>query len=85
MHSLYPYIADNYSTSYQFSLFDDTWFSSHLELSGGDNTVELLRTQLCYEGTISYGINMLKVSTIICMLRMHVCLHVNVVYKYLHV
>ena len=74
VHSLYPNVADDYSTSYQFSLYDDTWISSHLELSGGDNTVELLRTQLCYEGTISYGINMLKVCTNICMFYMYLCM-----------
>ena len=53
---------DAYTTSYSFSLWDESLFSAHLELSEGDISHEIMKTQLCYEGTVTYDINMLNVS-----------------------
>ena len=55
-------ISADLSTQYHFSLHDETTMSSHLALSDGASDFEMMRTQLCLEGTAFYDdVNILTV------------------------
>ena len=64
---LCSYAADQ-SSKYHFSFHDETVVSSHLALSSGnqDSDFEMMRTQLCLEGTATYDtVNIITVLTIL--------------------
>ena len=61
--SLHLYFTADQSSKYHFSFHDEMTLSSHLALSDGDSDFEIMRTQLCLEGTADYEtINILTVS-----------------------
>lgn len=61
-----PYISTGYSigvfsSHYTFSLHDETSFDTSLLLSSGEQHAEMLRTDLCLQGTATYDANILTV------------------------
>ena len=50
------------SSLYTFSLHDETSFDSSLLLSSGEQHSEMLRTEICLQGTATYDVNILTVS-----------------------
>ena len=52
---------DPFSTIYEFSLHSATWVDTFLELSDAPEQFELISTNLCYEGIVTYDENMLQV------------------------
>ena len=63
---LYSYLLILYtapfSSHYTFSLHDETSFDSSLLLSSGEQHSEMLRTEICLQGTATYDVNILTVS-----------------------
>lgn len=51
-----------FSSHYTFSLHDETSFDSSLLLSSGEQHSEMLRTEICLQGTATYDTNILTVS-----------------------
>ena len=49
------------SSHYTFSLHDTTSFDANLLLSSGEQHSEMLRTEVCLQGTASYDTNILTV------------------------
>ena len=54
-------ILDPFSTTYEFSLHSATWVDTFLELSDAPRQYELISTSLCFEGRVTYDVNMLQV------------------------
>ena len=52
----------HFSSNYTFSVHDETSFDASLLLSGGEQHSEMLRTELCLQGTATYDANILTVS-----------------------
>ena len=61
-YSLVLYYAAPFSSLYTFSLHDETSFDSSLLLSSGEQHSEMLRTEICLQGTATYDVNILTVS-----------------------
>ena len=63
IHSVFlVFYAAPFSSHYTFSLHDETSFDSSLLLSSGEQHSEMLRTEICLQGTATYDVNILTVS-----------------------
>ena len=51
----------HYSSNYTFSVHDDISFDTSLLLSSGEQHAEMLRAEICLEGTATYDANILTV------------------------
>ena len=61
--NLYCSDLDALSSRYTFSLYDEVMFDANLQLSGGLEHTQMWGAELCLQGTATYDVNILQVSS----------------------
>ena len=65
LYYTFCHYAGYFSSRYTFSLHDETSFDTSLLLSSGEQHSEMLRTELCLQGTAMYDANIINVSELV--------------------